>query len=58
MKTWSTREIPDALWRRVKEKAAMEGKTIKSLFFGWLYEYIEPKPEGREGEKDEKDGMG
>jgi hypothetical protein len=50
-KSWGTSDIPEALWRRVSSKAKIEGRTIKSLFLEWLYEYI--KESGKEGEKDD-----
>ncbi len=49
MASWSIKNIPDGLWRRVGSKAKLKGRTIKSLFLEWCYKYIE----GKEGEKDE-----
>ncbi len=49
MASWSIKNIPDGPWRRFGSKAKLEGKTIKSLFLAWVYEYIkEPESEGKE----------
>jgi hypothetical protein len=54
MKSYNIKEIPDALWWKIKERAARERVRIKDLFFRWMVEYAE-KPKGKEGEKDEND---
>jgi hypothetical protein len=38
-KNYLLKNVDPALWRRVKARAAAEGKTIRSLLLHWLRKY-------------------